>query len=71
VIKHDAIWIMPGKDPGGIFVTILLGIAGAVAGGWLGTFIGFGKATGFDLCSLAIAVGGAVLLLLAYRKIKK
>jgi uncharacterized membrane protein YeaQ/YmgE (transglycosylase-associated protein family) len=31
---------MPGKDPGGIFVTILIGIAGAIVGGFLGSFIG-------------------------------
>jgi uncharacterized membrane protein YeaQ/YmgE (transglycosylase-associated protein family) len=36
-------FIMPGKDPGGIFVTILTGIAGAIVGGFLGSFIGLGK----------------------------
>ena len=71
IVGALAKWIMPGKDPGGIFVTILLGIAGAVVGGWLGTIIGFGKVTGFDFRSLVIAVGGAVLLLFVYRKIKK
>ena len=64
-------WIMPGKDPGGVIVTTLIGIAGAVVGGWIGTFIGFGKVTGFDFRSLVIAVGGAVLLLFIYRKVKK
>lgn len=64
-------WIMPGKDPGGLIVTILIGIAGAVVGGWIGTYIGFGKVTGFDFRSLVIAVGGAVLLLFVYRKVKK
>lgn len=71
VVGALAKWIMPGKDPGGLIVTILLGIAGAVVGGWVGTFIGFGKVSGFDFRSLVIAVGGAVLLLFAYRKIKK
>ncbi len=71
VVGALAKWIMPGKDPGGLIVTILLGIAGAVVGGWIGTFIGFGKVSGFDFRSLVIAVGGAVLLLFAYRKIKK
>jgi len=71
VVGVLAKWIMPGKDPGGLIVTILLGIAGAVVGGWIGTFIGFGKVSGFDFRSLVIAVGGAVLLLFAYRKIKK
>ena len=64
-------WIMPGKDPGGLIVTTLIGIAGAVVGGWIGTFIGFGEVTGFDFRSLVIAVGGAVLLLFVYRKVKK
>ena len=71
VVGALAKWIMPGKDPGGLIVTILLGIAGALVGGWIGTFIGFGKVSGFDFRSLVIAVGGAVLLLFAYRKIKK
>ena len=71
VVGALAKWIMPGKDPGGIIVTILLGIAGAVIGGWIGNFIGFGKVTGFDIRSLVIAVGGAVLVLLVYRKIRK
>ena len=71
VVGVLAKWIMPGKDPGGVIVTTLIGIAGAVVGGWIGTFIGFGKVTGFDFRSLFIAVGGAILLLFAYRKVKK
>jgi uncharacterized membrane protein YeaQ/YmgE (transglycosylase-associated protein family) len=71
VVGVLAKWIMPGKDPGGIILTTLIGIAGAVVGGWIGTFIGFGKVSGFDFRSLVIAVGGAVLLLFIYRKVKK
>jgi len=63
--------IMPGKDPGGFIVTILLGIAGAFVGGFIGSAIGFGSITGFDLRSLLLAVGGAVLLLIVYRAVKK
>lgn len=63
--------IMPGKDPGGFVVTILLGIAGAVLGGWVATLLGFGTMEGFNLYSLLIATGGAVLLLAIYRMIKK
>ena len=62
--------IMPGKDPGGIFITILLGIAGAFVGGYISTLLGFGSVTGFNLISLAIAVGGALILLILYRVIK-
>lgn len=62
--------IMPGKDPGGIVVTILIGIAGAMLGGFIGSSLGLGPVTGFNLGSLAIATGGALLLLIAYRQIK-
>lgn len=41
-------WIMPGKDGGGFFMTILLGIVGAVVGGWISTLFGFGKVDGFN-----------------------
>ena len=60
-------WIMPGTDPGGIVVTILIGIGGAIVGGMIGTTLGFGSVTGFDVRSLAIATGGAVALLYGYR----
>lgn len=62
-------FIMPGRDPGGIVVTILLGIVGAVVGGFLGTALGFGTVTGFDVRSLLIAIAGALVLLFAYRLI--
>ena len=63
--------IMPGKDPGGFIITIILGIAGAFVGGFVASKIGFGSVTGFDIRSLVIAVGGAVLLLIIYRVVKK
>ncbi len=63
--------IMPGRDPGGLIVTILLGIGGALVGGYIGTRLGFGSVSGFDLRSLAISVGGAVLLLFVYRLLKR
>jgi len=64
-------WIMPGKDPGGIIITILLGIAGAVVGGYIGTMLGFGDVSGFNIRSFALAVGGALLLLAGYRMLTK
>lgn len=64
-------FIMPGKDPGGIFVTILIGIAGGVVGGFLGTFIGLGHIRSFDLGGIFIATAGAVLLLVIYRMTRK
>lgn len=46
--------LMPGKDPGGLIVTILLGIVGALVGGFLGRQLGFGGLSGFDLRSLGL-----------------
>lgn len=61
--------VMPGKDPGGILVTIVLGIGGAVVGGFIATALGFGGVAGFDVRSVIIAALGAILLLAAYRAI--
>ncbi|MHC1699292.1 MAG: GlsB/YeaQ/YmgE family stress response membrane protein [Geobacteraceae bacterium] len=71
IVGVFAKWIMPGKDPGGFIITILLGIAGAFVGGFVGSLLGMGTVTGFNLGSLLLATGGAVLLLFLYRKIKK
>jgi uncharacterized membrane protein YeaQ/YmgE (transglycosylase-associated protein family) len=64
-------FIMPGKDPGGFFVTILLGIIGAVVGGFLSTFIGLGKVESFDLGGIFIATLGSIVLLILYRVVRK
>ena len=63
-------WIMPGNDPGGCVVTILLGIGGAVVGGFVASLLGLGTVTGFNLGSFLVAVGGALLLLFGYRQLK-
>lgn len=63
-------WLMPGKDPGGCMITIILGIAGGIVGGYLGTMLGFGKVDGFNLGSFGLATTGAVLLLFIYRLMK-
>lgn len=60
-------FVMPGKDPGGFIITTLLGIAGAFVGGYVGSFMGLGTVTGFNIGSLLLAVGGAVILLIVYR----
>lgn len=60
--------VMPGRDPGGFIVTALLGIAGALLGGFIGRFAGLygpGDAAGFIMSTL-----GAVALLFVYRKLK-
>jgi uncharacterized membrane protein YeaQ/YmgE (transglycosylase-associated protein family) len=59
--------VMPGPDPGGWLVTMLLGIGGAIIGGMIATSFGFGAMTGFDIRSLLISVGGALILLIGYR----
>jgi uncharacterized membrane protein YeaQ/YmgE (transglycosylase-associated protein family) len=62
--------LMPGKDSGGIFVTMLLGIAGAEVGGWIGRALwGSSGVTGWGLGSWILAIGGSMLLLLLYRLI--
>jgi uncharacterized membrane protein YeaQ/YmgE (transglycosylase-associated protein family) len=60
--------LMPGKDPGGIWITMALGIAGSIIATWLGQAIGWyqaGQSAGFIM-----SVVGAVLLLVVYRLIR-
>jgi uncharacterized membrane protein YeaQ/YmgE (transglycosylase-associated protein family) len=59
-------FVMPGKTPGGILLTIALGVVGAIVGGFIGTQLGFGDISGFDLRSLLLAVGGGVLVLFLF-----
>jgi len=61
--------LMPGRDAGGCILTIVIGIAGALLGGWLATLFGFGGISGFDFRSLIIAVVGSILLLLIFRAV--
>lgn len=67
-------WLMPGKDPGGCIVTVLLGIAGAVVGGFVARLLGLATTTvtlgdrNF-LVQLAFAVMGAIIILAIYRMI--
>ena len=63
-------WIMPGKDGGGFFMTILLGIVGALVCSCISTLFGFGKVDGFNFGSFVVAVIGAIVVLFIYRKIK-
>ena len=70
VVGVLATWIMPGPDSSGIVMTIVLGVAGAFVGGFLGTRLGLGNVSGFNLGSLAIAVAGALLLLFLNRKLR-
>ncbi len=63
--------LMPGKDPGGWIITILLGIGGAFVGGWVGNLVGLGTTGGLSLGSIATATVGAIILLFVYRLVKK
>ena len=65
VVGIVAKFLMPGRDPGGFFITALLGIVGALVGGFLGRLIGWygdGDPIGF-----VMAVVGSIILLAAYR----
>jgi uncharacterized membrane protein YeaQ/YmgE (transglycosylase-associated protein family) len=59
--------IMPGDDPGGIIVTILLGIVGAFIGGFVVSIFGGTGVTGFNIWSIIVATIGAIILLAIYR----
>jgi uncharacterized membrane protein YeaQ/YmgE (transglycosylase-associated protein family) len=64
-------WIMPGPDPGGIILTLIIGIVGAVLGGWLLHLIGIGggAASGGFIFSILAGVIGALILLTIYRAV--
>jgi len=69
IIGALARFIMPGKDPGGIIVTILLGIAGAFVGSYLGQTLGWyqpGQPAGW-----IVSIVGAMLVLVIYRMLKR
>ena len=62
--------ILPGDDPGGIIVTTLIGVAGAVIGGLIASALDIGDLDEFwDLGTWLIAIGGSLLLLLVYRAV--
>ena len=64
--------IMPGRDGGGFFLTCILGIVGAVVGGWLATMFGIGGSiSGFNLHSFLVAVVGAILVLGVFRLLRR
>ncbi len=60
--------IHPGRDRGGCLFTILLGIGGGLVGGYIGTLLGWGRVTGFDLRSFGLAILGAVLILVVWKR---
>jgi len=67
VVGAVAKFLMPGRDPGGVIVTMLLGIVGAVVGGFLGRAVGWYGPN--DPVGFVMALLGAIVLLVAYRLI--
>lgn len=63
-------FVMPGSDPGGCILTIVIGVVGALLGGFIATWLGFGGISGFDLRSLVIAILGSIVLLAIWRAIR-
>ena len=59
--------LMPGRDPGGCIITIIIGVVGALLGGFIATWLGYGGVSGFDFRSFVIAVLGSILLLGIWR----
>lgn len=60
--------LMPGRDPGGVIITILIGIVGAVLGGWLGSvLLGVSLENFWSLTTWLLAIAGSVILLVIYR----
>ena len=69
--------IMPGRDPGGAIITILLGIAGSIVGGFVGrALFGYGRSASGDISepgtimSMVFAIIGAIILLAGYRLLR-
>ncbi|EHR1567349.1 GlsB/YeaQ/YmgE family stress response membrane protein [Salmonella enterica] len=64
--------LMPGRDGGGFILTCILGIVGAVIGGWLATMFGIGGSiSGFNLHSFLVAVVGAIVVLVIFRLLRR
>ncbi|MFF8258711.1 GlsB/YeaQ/YmgE family stress response membrane protein [Streptomyces virginiae] len=65
--------LMPGNDPGGIIITVLIGIAGALLGGWLGKVIfGVDSVDGFfELSTWIAAIVGSLVLLIIFRLFRR
>jgi uncharacterized membrane protein YeaQ/YmgE (transglycosylase-associated protein family) len=59
--------VMPGRDPGGIIVTMLIGIVGALIGGWIGRAVGWYGPN--DTAGYFVSILGAILLLWIYRMV--
>lgn len=62
--------LLPGKDPSGLIITIVLGVAGALLGGFLSIALGIGNGVDdFDIGTIVLAIVGTMILLLGYRMV--
>lgn len=66
-------FLVPGRDPSGCIVTVVLGVIGAFIGGLLGTYLGWGSVTrgSFDIRSIGLATLGAMVVLLIGRLVRR
>jgi uncharacterized membrane protein YeaQ/YmgE (transglycosylase-associated protein family) len=63
--------IMPGDDPGGVIITIIIGIVGAVIGGFIAVQLGYGDITSFGFQSLVSVIIGVLVLLGGYQLLRR
>jgi uncharacterized membrane protein YeaQ/YmgE (transglycosylase-associated protein family) len=63
--------IMPGRDPGGFLITIVIGMIGALVGGFVVQLLGGTGVTGFNIWSILVATLGAIILLALYRLVMR
>ena len=64
-------WLMPGRVPDNWLITILLGIGGAMVGGYLGALLGVATVTGINVVCILLSVIGAAILLYVYKLVVK
>jgi len=70
IVGAIAKFLMPGRDPGGFFITIGIGVLGSLIGGFIASAFGLAHTAEWSWPSIIISVGGAILLLAAYRAVK-
>ena len=58
--------IVPGREPGGFFATLAIGVVGAILGGWIANAFGYAGASGINIGSILVALIGAIVLLFIY-----
>lgn len=62
-------YVMPGREPGGMGITLVLGVVGAIVGGFIARSLGYSDPTGINLYSIIIAFLGAVVVILIWNAV--